>query len=545
MASCLGLYIQDNLIKYAKVTRDKDNIKVETFGVKSYDNIKETIDQIVAETYSYSIPISVNLANENYNYFYLFSLLSKNDIKKSIETEFDSMCHEQGQNRNTLETRYALVPDVNNTEKIKVIHVSNNKIDLNRKIQQVGDHKLAAISPLPIAIANLVQPKSKENCLVINIENKTTVTTILDQKIYNVDVIDEGADTFLNSINEKENSYSKAYEICKNTTIYTMEGRELQSEENEYLQDIMPVLYNIVQEIRKIIDLQEQKIEKIYITGTGAIINNIDLYFQEYFTGCKCEILKPYFISDNVKINMKDYIEVNSAIALGMQGLEYGVRGINFKALAFSDRLPDWLKVEIKGNKGNNGEKKKINFGKKVNFSGKLNGALDNSERWLVRAASAIFAFVLIYCLFAGLITGFTNKRIKDTDDIKQHTESQIALVQADISNVEYKTTEYEDLLETIKNLKNEKQENKKVKNSVPNFLTSLMYAVPKGVSIRSVTNTSGYTMRVIAQSKQYSQLAYLIGSMKTTGMLYDVNVSASVKNEDIITVVIEGNLFP
>ena len=34
MPSCLGLYVETNLIKYAKVTKDKDLIKVEAFGVK-------------------------------------------------------------------------------------------------------------------------------------------------------------------------------------------------------------------------------------------------------------------------------------------------------------------------------------------------------------------------------------------------------------------------------------------------------------------------------------------------------------------------------
>ena len=37
MPSCLGLYIESNLIKYAKVSKERDNIKVESFGIKFYD----------------------------------------------------------------------------------------------------------------------------------------------------------------------------------------------------------------------------------------------------------------------------------------------------------------------------------------------------------------------------------------------------------------------------------------------------------------------------------------------------------------------------
>ena len=72
MPSCLGMYVQDNLIKYAKVSKDHDKIKVDSFGVKFYENINEAIKQVVEETYSYKTPISINLEQEIYNYFDIF-----------------------------------------------------------------------------------------------------------------------------------------------------------------------------------------------------------------------------------------------------------------------------------------------------------------------------------------------------------------------------------------------------------------------------------------------------------------------------------------
>ena len=57
MASCLGMYIENNLIKYAKVTKERDTLKVDSFGVKFYDQIGTAINQIISETYSYKIPI--------------------------------------------------------------------------------------------------------------------------------------------------------------------------------------------------------------------------------------------------------------------------------------------------------------------------------------------------------------------------------------------------------------------------------------------------------------------------------------------------------
>ena len=46
MPSCLGMYVQDNLIKYAKVSKDHDKIKVDSFGVKFYENINEAIKNL-------------------------------------------------------------------------------------------------------------------------------------------------------------------------------------------------------------------------------------------------------------------------------------------------------------------------------------------------------------------------------------------------------------------------------------------------------------------------------------------------------------------
>lgn len=539
MSSCLGLYIQENLIKYAKLTKDRDNLKVEAFGVKFYENLNEAINQIVSETFSYKTPISTNLSEENYNYFYLFSLLNKNDIKKSIDTEFDSFCYDKGYNKNALDTRYALVPDMENKEKIKVIHISTNKIDINNKMQELEGKKINSITPLAMSIANIADVKEKENAIIVNIEDKTTVTTIIDKKIYNVDKIEEGTSTILSNISQKENSYAKAYEICKNATIYTMEGKDLiQEEENSHLEDIMPTLYSIVQSVREIVDNSVEKIEKIYITGTGAIINNIDLYFQEYFTECKCEILKPYFIPNTVKINMKDYIEVNSAIALGLQGLGYGIRTLNFKKPTLTDKLPSWLKLERK-------DGKKLKWNSRINISFDFKAALDTTERWLLRTIAGVLSFIIIYGGITVFLKTQTNKKMTEIANVKSDTEKQIKLVENDIQALNNKTTKYEEVLKNLEEYKNESNENRKVKDSIPNFLTSLMSGMPQGVTITSIKNTTSYTIRIEAESKDYSQLGYLIGNIKTTNMLYNVTSSAGVKQNDVVKIVIEGNLFP
>ena len=537
MASCLGLYIENNLIKYAKVTRDHDNLKVESFGVKFYEQLGNAIQQIVAETYSYKIPISINLSEETYNYFYFFNLLNKNDLKKAIETEFDSYCFDKGYNRNALETRYALVPDLQDKEKIKAIYISTNKIEINNKLQELANQTVSTITVLPMAIANIANIKEKEGYMIVNIEEKTTVTTIIDKKIYHVDKIDNGMKAILDSISEKENSYSKAYEICKNSTIYTMEGKELQEEENLYLEDIMPTLYQILEQVKTLIDSSLNKIDTVYLTGTATVINNIDLYFQEYLKDQKCEILKPYFIPDSVKINMKDYIEVNSAIALAMQGLGYGIKAMNFKKSSLLDNLPDWMKIEVGGK--NKGTKQK----KKINFSFSLKGGLDKVERWLLRGAIGILCLFLIYSGFSIFLNSQINSKQQEVEKNIKDTAEQIALANADLTTINGKTTTYQEMTQDLQEYGQQKTDSNRTKDVIPTLLSEIMYAIPTGVTITSIQNTSGTHIVINAEAREYDQLGYFVGRIKNDLILRDTISTSGVKQGDVVKIVIEGEL--
>ena len=110
MPSSLGIYIENNLIKYAKVVKEKDSIKVEAFNVVFYENnLSDVLNKVISETYSFKTPICINVSNELYNYYDVFAMLNKNDIKKSIDIEFEMLCNEKNYNRNSLETRYVLM----------------------------------------------------------------------------------------------------------------------------------------------------------------------------------------------------------------------------------------------------------------------------------------------------------------------------------------------------------------------------------------------------------------------------------------------------
>lgn len=538
MSSCLGLYIEEHLIKYAKVSKDHDNLKIESFGIKFYEKLSEAIPQIIEETYSQKTPISVNLSEEMYNYYDMFALLTKNDLQKAIKTEFESYCTDKGYNPNVFEVRYAVVDNQLDKEKLKVIHIAENKIELNKRIQDLSDYRLTNISPISMSIPNLAEIDDNENCIIVNIEDRTTVTTIIKSKIFNVDIYDEGSQEILGKINLKENSYSKAYEICKNTTIYTSEGKELQTEQTSYLEDIMPTLYSIASKVQKIVSTTAERIDKVYLTGTGALINNVDLYFQEYLTQTTCEILKPYFISGTKDVSIKDYIEVNSAISLALMGLDEGIQGMNFKKQSFGDKIPSWLKIEVNPDKT---KKEQKNIGGW--FTWDLNQKLDKTEKSLVRIAVALLLLIVIYSAFVILLNKQIIKKDQEADESIAQTQSQITLANGDTEKIKSKTNEYTTMIKNLEDANDKITDRNKTRNSIPNLLNQIMSIVPESVQITSIENTTGTHIEINAQSNKYEQLGYLKAKIKSDVILTNVISTAGQKDNNVVTVKIEGDL--
>lgn len=542
MANCLGLYIEDNLIKYAKVSKEKDKFKIDSFGIKFYDNINKAIKQIIEETFSYNVPISINLSKEIYNYFDIFSLLNKSDFKKAVGTEFDFYCNEKGYNANQFETRYAIVDNVEDKEKLKAIHISINKVELMKLIQKLEGYRLTCVAPMAMSIPTILNAPKNQSVLIVNIEQNTTVTTIVDEKIYDITSIEEGSREILDKINLKENSYSKSYEICKNTTIYTADIEGATEENSKYLADIMPTLYNIVGKVQKIINQAPKKIEKIYITGTMSCVNNIDLYFQEYLGAIECEILKPYFIQTLLKdANIKDYIEVNSAIALAMQGLNEGITGINFKKATLRDRLP-----EIKKKEKNNSKTKKININTGTlgkYFENDFSSELTRTEIKLLRTVGSLLVFIVIFsCLSINISKQIENKK-EETQEAVQSAKNQITLMEDDIKTLNSKTSEYTTLITNIKEINDRIVDINKSRNQIPDLLNSIMQVIPQEVQITSIKNTVDNRIVITAQTKQYETIGYFKAKLINAGILLNVVSDSGVQTNGIVKVTIEGDL--
>ena len=530
MPSCLGIYIEPNLIKYAKVSKNNDALKVESFGVKFFENVNVAIRQIVEETYSFKVPICINTNDEIYNEIEVFSLLSKKDIDEVIKTEFESICFEKDISKNIFEQRYLLTSSEEGNQKIKAIHMSLPKTAIEQRKNQFLEYKINNMIPTSIAIANLIKKDNKENALIVNIEKETTITKVKKSDVNKVNILNFGAEEILKNINQKENSFSKAYEICRNSTIYTETDKDLLYEENEYLEDIMPTIFRIVSEVRKNIEESVDTIDKVYITGTGAVINNIDIYFQDYLRNVTCEILKPGFINNNSKINIKDYIEVNSAIALAVSCLGKDTINVNFLKSMNSNSFLEFFKKDISVT------------GSFELFKGINELLIKYSKQYTVIGVNFIlitFTYIFVSCF----LNNQFNYKIAETDSAISNAQMKITEVQEYNRKFNSLKSRYQTLINSIQDINNANSEDRRFKNSIPNLLNNIMTVIPINVQLSSIENTTDTHIVIKAKSNNYDEIAFFKTKLKTEGILENVVSDTGTTQNGYLSVTIEGEL--
>ena len=86
-------------------------------------------------------------------------------------------------------------------------------------------------------------------------------------------------------------------------------------------------------------------------------------------------------------MNIKDYVEVNSAIAMAMQGLGYGVKDMNFKKHSITDNLPEWMTIDL----GSPNANSKIGNGLKRIFLSRLESEVRYNRKMVIKSSRRIF----------------------------------------------------------------------------------------------------------------------------------------------------------
>ena len=561
MPSSLGIYIDGSMVKYAKITKEKDSIKVDNFNVLFYDNLSKALEHIVDESNSAKIPICTNIGNEIYGYAEVFSELSKKDIKSSVQIEFEMDCSEKNYNKDTLEMRFMVMADQENNEKYKALYIATEKAEISKRAQGLGEYKLEWMTPISRDIVNLIDVNPKDNFTIINIEDETKITTVLNGAVARIDALDMGMKDILAEINKTENSMAKSYDICKNITIYTQDMQGQATDNNDHLEDVMPTLYKLVNECKKILDGTFGNVSRVYLTGSGTVINNMDLYFQEYMPNIKIELLRPYFLEGaNIKSNLKDYMEVNSAMALALNALGVGLKDVNYATSAsamngdikaiFKRIKNQVLPGGSKKKEGEGDKKEKAKFSIDTSFSGPFTPL----EKLFVRGTATALVATVGFIAFSGYVSGQIEAKKQEISSTSSIVQKELEEVDNDYAAINAQANNYRKMITKINELNNPKEDETKIetptvqeriisKDSIPNLLTRIMTKIPQKVKVTSIQNTQDTHIVIEAESSQYEQLGYFKGLITTNNILTDVKSTSGIKDGDNVRITIEGEL--
>ena len=262
------------------------------------------------------------------------------------------------------------------------------------------------------------------------------------------------------------------------------------------------------------------------------------MYFQENFLDYKCEILAPYFIDKtNIKLNIKDYIEVNSAIALALQSMDKRTKDINFTNTSFSwSRAKELLTSDVHIG-GKSTQKGKTNISSKIT-------TLNIQEINCIRFAYSVLCILIIYIIITVFLNGRINQRLGETQEVIEDTKAKTNVVANYNSLVQTRTKNYQTILEQLDEANRQASEVSRSKNAIPNLLSEIMFAIPKEAQILSIENTEEKHITIKAQANEYPYLGYLKSEIQNRAILINVTSTSGTREaNDMIQVTIEGDL--
>ena len=320
MASALGIFIDRNIIKYAKLNGTKDKLKVESYGMKYGQNHKELLKQIIEETNSVKSNVVINASEIHYEETSIFSMLKKKDYDKAVEVAYEEIIDRQKLRPELLEYGYILSKDPADPEKLHVLLGIQERTAIETRANLIGQNaNIYSQMPIGISIVNIYN--SALPAIIVNIEEDTYITEVFNGEPVRVTRIGTGTKNIISTINSEENSISKSYEVLRNMVLPIDDMDQISFEGNEYAPVIVSEIMKIISEIKNIMKKNTGIYKKIYITGTGATISNIETFIEKLIDDVECEILKPEGIEEQKRTPIKEYVDVNSAIALAGEAL--------------------------------------------------------------------------------------------------------------------------------------------------------------------------------------------------------------------------------
>ena len=135
------------------------------------------------------------------------------------------------------------------------------------------------------------------------------------------------------------------------------------------------------------------------------------------------------------------------------------------------------------------------------------------------------------------------DKKDSEAQESIASTQAEISEANQDKSTLQTRISDYNSLINQIERANSDQEDRNKTRNSIPNLLNQIMSVIPVNVQLTSIEDTGDGHIVINAQSDKYEQLGYLVAKMKNDVILRDVESTAGQKDNNVVTIRIEGDL--
>lgn len=532
MEACLGIYLGDKIIKYAKLIRDEKSkrISLASCGTKYVIGNKEvSVAEIISQTGSSDNALCLNLTDYSRMQTEVLRQLGKADVQSVINLEVGDYATSRALNEKTLDYRYIFMDSSvsidNQTAEIAIA----DKSGISKLIENEKYGNLVGLYPQEYILPSVIQ--SNSNYLLVNIDEKTQIISVIGGKIKQITDIDISMKNILDSIAMQEGSYSKACDLCKNINVLSDESL---SPELERI--IEPTIQDILNRIKSTLAETKVKFDKIYLNGLINLFINIDVLFEQFF-GITTEKLRPYFLQLAEVANVSEVIESADAIALAYEGLENLKSEVNFVTNKNTKATLAGLFPKEKGGKKLIGGKNSSTILPNINIE-KIEKALFFTN---LTAGAILLGYVGFSAVYNSELTKMELSLTEKINGLQQET----ADVKADINYVDQNTKKYVSfnnyISDTVEKIR-EGTIGQYTTYNVANFMQKIAKYIPTNVQIETISSNDNKTVSIVAKSTSYAELGYFISQLKLQGILENIQ-TGKVENGKIITVTIGGDL--
>lgn len=547
MASCLGIYFDDNIVKYAKLNKNNaGSIEIKDYGIRFVrTTIKETIEKIINDTNSTKdVPIVFNAPKVEYNNFQVFKQISPNDLINIVKLEFEDWCEKKSIGTANYSFVHQLATAVVGDYYRGLMAICNREVI--DEYSKINDLKISAMYPTEMLLPTDVPPEEKSYILV-NLDQRLTVTTVVNSKVVSNSVADIGMKQLFDKFIDVLGSYQKAYEACKQLNVFSDADSDTNKRQLEEI--VEPILQEILRYVTDDVNKYRDSLLKIYITGVGTLFTNIDTLFAEYFT-MRCEILKPKFVTDVGGVrNIAETLEALPALALAKEYLEPATNGLEFMKISlakesfiqklFTKKKPEEV-VKEKKVKDNNKELGKLAAFKMPKLS------IEKISEYMMYPIIVSSLAVISYLVFSNIYINQISKMQSELQGKISEYTSMVSLATADKNTINSATNQYKSINDEIDQLKEQIEKQQIGKTSTYNvaaFTQKLIKVIPKNVLLKTISSDDNKKVKIVAQSDAYPNLGYFIANLRLQpDILKNVAVN-SINNGPTITIEIGGEL--